>query len=562
MNYPISRFYLHKTYWLLIIILISHILVSVNANVNYTNSDPKATILLSDSIITKQSFKLDHYGSQILQEYGWLVQEVNGHMYHFFPIGSSIFSTPFVLVAKILGIDVLKNQEVLQRVISTIVGLLTIIVFFRISLLTHPPLESAMVVAVIWFGSSLITTSVTALWSHNFGVLFSSIVILKCISTIQKGLSWPTFSIGALIFGAYLCRPTFAVFALFVILYIFSYNRIAAVKTFVVLTTFVIGFSVWSLITTGEYIPSYYVPSRLSSNQWYVAIVGNLISPSRGVLFFSPFLLLILMKWRQCDSVIFRNRSWMLLGILWPIAHTWMISSFSHWWAGHSYGARFMTDATPGILLLLLRWWPRFTELFNRKLTISAILITSCVSIAINSGQGVFNKFTSRWNSDPNIDFYQFYLFDFRFPQFLYSEKNHRLRTQNHQLRPRISIHNSSTREVSWYGWSHSEETHRWSSSEVASIEFTPNNPAIKLGYLLLDANYFGNQHIIVQLNGKTIGDYHAKGFTHPRMLKFDPGELKIGVKNSLSFRLPDSKFASAKDKRKIALALRTLEIF
>jgi hypothetical protein len=48
----------------------------------HTGSDPRATLLVSESIIKKGTIKLDHYGPESLNRYGYAVHIKNNNYYY------------------------------------------------------------------------------------------------------------------------------------------------------------------------------------------------------------------------------------------------------------------------------------------------------------------------------------------------------------------------------------------------------------------------------------------------------------------------------------------------
>ena len=82
-------------------------------------------------------------------------------------------------------------------------------------------------------------------------------------------------------------------------------------------------------------------------------VFGSLISPSRGILVFSPIFLICLFS----VALKIKNRTldrFDVLCITVTLAYVGMIAISPLWWAGHSYGPRFMTDVVPLLTYLML----------------------------------------------------------------------------------------------------------------------------------------------------------------------------------------------------------------
>jgi hypothetical protein len=79
---------------------------------------------------------------------------------------------------------------------------------------------------------------------------------------------------------------------------------------------------------------------------------GTLFSPSRGLFVFTPWVAVALL----CIPAIARNlKPWPLVcWLLWAIVpYSVLLSMYSVWWAGHTFGPRYWTDVIPLFAVLL-----------------------------------------------------------------------------------------------------------------------------------------------------------------------------------------------------------------
>jgi hypothetical protein len=98
-------------------------------------------------------------------------------------------------------------------------------------------------------------------------------------------------------------------------------------------------------------LPTYYELSKLSFDTFWLALAGNLISPSRGLLVFVPVLFFVAYLLIRYRSEISHSRlTVMSLGIV--AVHLIMVSGFAPWYAGHCYGPRYSTGIVPFLSLL------------------------------------------------------------------------------------------------------------------------------------------------------------------------------------------------------------------
>jgi hypothetical protein len=175
------------------------------------------------------------------------------------------------------------------------------------------------------------------------------------------------------------------------------------------------------------------VSSSFSHEPWMGAL-GLLISPSRGILIFSPVVLLVLAGVRRSLA---EPRDLRLGWLLAASAVLFLIyGSYSVWWAGFTFGPRYMMDLlvplTPaaafGVEAALARPWTRW---------LSAALLAWSVLIAAT---GAFMYSGEVWNTTPaNVDTHHERLWDWRDNQIARTWKRGRS-PQNFDLFDRASI--------------------------------------------------------------------------------------------------------------------------
>lgn len=423
-----------KRFSLIFILFIAFFSV-VFAKNRHTDSDPRASLLVTESIVKRGTIKLDYYGPKTLERYGYVVQKKNGHYYYFFPIGTSLASIPFVAAANGIGFDMISSEPVVQIFITSLISVLTLLFLFKLARLFLSEKNSLLISSVFWFGTSLSSTAATALWSHNFATLFALLAVYFSVNSAKFNESYPWCLIASFLFAAYLSRPTMAILSPLILLFLFTYSRVVAIKAGFFLAFLLGTFIVFSTHEFGQMLPDYYLPKRLEGGHFYEALYGNLLSPARGILIYSPFVVFAWLCFKYSGKSWGLKKSWLFIGLSWPLLHLLLISRFPHWWGGWIYGARFMTDVIPGLFLLTLYTWPtNFKPLMAKVL--SGILFASCVfAIIVNTGQGLFNKYTAGWNADPDIDRYPEYLFDWSYPQFMANKYGHELRLIRHGLK-------------------------------------------------------------------------------------------------------------------------------
>ena len=172
----------------------------------------------------------------------------------------------------------------------------------------------------------------------------------------------------------------------------------------------------------GSLLAPYYLPQRIGSNTHFVeALLGNLISPARGLFVYSPFFILI--GFVLVPRAIKRQMSdleWLLLAII--LLHWVMISSFPHWWGGHSYGPRFFADMLPFLMFLLIPLFRDWGTVYS-PLLFGALLVLAAFAFFVNARGARVYAAGIEWNwaqgSVANVDDDPSRLWDWADPPFL-----------------------------------------------------------------------------------------------------------------------------------------------
>lgn len=127
---------------------------------------------------------------------------------------------------------------------------------------------------------------------------------------------------------------------------------------------------------------------------------GLLVSPNRGLLVFSPVVLAAFaglvpaMKRRAYDRPIYSALRWCGMAALAQYA---LYASYSVWWAGHTFGPRYMLDVLP-LLVPLAAGGLGAVPLPRASIAIGAVALAWSVLVA---GTGAFVFPNERWNIDP-----------------------------------------------------------------------------------------------------------------------------------------------------------------
>lgn len=121
---------------------------------------------------------------------------------------------------------------------------------------------------------------------------------------------------------------------------------------------------------------------------------GLLVSPNRGVLIYSPVVLIALLGIPRAIREGWRTPPrWVVLAALMQFL---LYGSYSVWWGGHTFGPRYMLDLLP----LLVPAAAFGIEMLRTRARVTLAAAVLVWSIAI-SALGAFHYPEGRWNNDP-----------------------------------------------------------------------------------------------------------------------------------------------------------------
>jgi hypothetical protein len=232
---------------------------------------------------------------------------------------------------------------------------------------------------------------------------------------------WPIMLAAVLSF-AFMMKPVYAIPSAMLGLLVLGAPRLPLrLKASFVAVCAVLAalFVATSILIYGDMLPPYFAPSRVSSFE-LSRLVGVLFSPSRGVHWFTPSLIVAC-----CTPLLVpRDRTLFVASIVAVAAvviAVLAVSDFDKWWGGWSFGPRLLQFALPATALLALVF-VRAASLRSGREQIAILAL--CIAIAEWEGvvhvSGVMSGRGWEWNMIPvNVDLAPQRLWDWSDPQFL-----------------------------------------------------------------------------------------------------------------------------------------------
>jgi hypothetical protein len=405
------------------------------------------------SIMQEGDADLDEYQPTFKELNGHGIVQVDGHYRNYFPIGPTLVAlvpiwtfnqlvnlvatpvAPFPKLAKGVGnwqrnfsrvgkID-LSFFMVTEMVLGSLLAALAA-VFIQLMALELLPMRWALVVTGVFaFCTPVWSTASRDLGQHGPSVLMLSVALWLLVRA--RRIPWSAALAGPFVALSYVMRPTNSLSViLLTVLVAIRYRR--ALPGYCATALLVaIPFCAYNLSVYDSVFPPYYRAERIvpaSADLFFEALAGNLISPARGLFVFSPVFLLsgygFVLEWKAA-----RERAMAVLLLSAMVLHWLVVSSFPHWWGGHSYGPRFMTDLVPYLCYFLVPVVGRIRGVMASAVVRREILpIAFCFGAAWSAFthlRGATSQAVAEWNARPqelDVDRYPERLWDFRDPPF------------------------------------------------------------------------------------------------------------------------------------------------
>ncbi|MDP3980332.1 MAG: hypothetical protein Q8Q33_02840 [Chlamydiota bacterium] len=400
-----------------------------------TSTDSVWSIYTAESITQEYNTNLDEYEDTIELHMHYAIERVNQHYYNTFPLGTSLICVPFVMaIDGALAIPIIQEHYqdktgihkiiratdiygLVERMIASIIVAMSAILIYLIALSSLEQRSALFLSLLFAFCTPAWSTASRALWQHGPSMLMLTLTLYIIVKAQKR--PWTIVLAGIPLSFSYIIRPTNAISIIILSIYIIIKYR----SFFLYYAGFglmiMIPFFLYNLNIYANLLSPYYMPGRIGLNpDFYEALAANLFSPARGLLIYSPVLLLTVfgfkLKSKQNDLL------YKLIAVI-IIAHWISISSFPHWWAGHSYGPRFFTDMIPYFMFLLI---PSFKWLSHARGPMKFICMVLCImSISISGfihARGALSFEANEWNDKPqNVDAFPDRIWEWKDPQFM-----------------------------------------------------------------------------------------------------------------------------------------------
>jgi hypothetical protein len=551
------------------------------------SSDSKWCIPVALSILSEGNTDLDEHRGLFPGAPRTRLERVGEHVYNRYPLGPSLFALPAVAAVRFFGGGdeaVLEKRVAIEHfTAAAVVALCAPLLYALLRTASLSPGRSVLGVLVFALCTPAWSTASRAMWQHGPSMLLLSAALLLLVRSRARPPLIQFVSIPLAL--AYVMRPTNALPVVAVTVLVAVAHRRFLPRYLAWSLPVAVPFFAYNLWIYGAPLSPYFLPRTggLGGDLLREGLPGNLISPSRGLFFFSPVLVFsvygAILKWTDRS---FNSLDLTLLVVV--IAHLMLMSAWPIWWAGHAVGPRLLTELMPHFVYFLAPALPRLRLRAprRRRALAASFALLAALSFFLH-WRGAHEREVWLWNSQPfDIDVYQqaslpfpisqspHRLWSWRDPQALrglglvdledYYESYYRSALQPHAL-GELFRHDESASAIFATGWSSPESAFRWTDARRAHILFVPAEARPAPSTLLINASSLGSQEIGISLNGVEIGEVRFGRIPQTVSVGFDGDLLEAGEVNRLSFRIEGARQPGNGDPRLLGLALRSFRM-
>ena len=246
-----------------------------------------------------------------------------------------------------------RQERLSHYTASVFAALATLFLFFALreaNLAAWPAFAFAM---VGFFGTCLWSVASKGLFQHGPAACFLALAIWMLLRDTGRSAAVAGLALGL----AVVIRPTNLAIALpLAVFVVFGRRRqlpaFAALAAVPALLNAAYAWKYWGT----PFSPGESGHLSLFGGNPLHGLAGLLVSPSRGLFVFSPFLLFAipaaLAALRRSAPALDRA---LAVGVLAVVA---LYAFWEVWWGGHSFGYRLLTDLAPILVFLIARAWP------------------------------------------------------------------------------------------------------------------------------------------------------------------------------------------------------------
>lgn len=323
--------------------------------------------LLPISMLTEKNLDLNEFEKGIYPGKRYCLRTVKKRKLSSYPLGAAftalpVYTVAYLAVPHIFGSELHKAYEseygdeeqtvasTMEDLSSAVIAALSALLIWLICRARLPVPSSALITFAYACGTPVMSTASQALWSHGASCL--SLALMFYLLLRKESGRLLLALAGAAAGWAVFCRPTNALPILVLGLWVLMNCRwrtiwIGIGGLVVFAATSWLNYAVY-----GHILGGYAGHGTLAARFNWEALAGVLVSPSRGLFIFSPFLLASFVL--GIASLLRRPSGYSGGALIAACAYILTYAFWPDWGGGFSFGPRLMCDAVPFLMIPLI----------------------------------------------------------------------------------------------------------------------------------------------------------------------------------------------------------------
>ena len=380
LNQPVLR---ASTRILLPIVLFGLALPIFLGDLRYVGSaDTRPAELLPIAVLRDHALTFDGLGRDVA-DLSYDFVRVHDHVVSAYPIVPGLLNLPVYAVAARQGADIDAARGRLSAITAAIVcGVSVALMFWLLHNLTGSiPIATGGAI-VYAFGTCVWSVASKAIWQHGPSLLFLVGGLALLTSRWAEKLAFPA---GVLLGLAVWNRPTNLILVLGIAAWFAWWSGWHQRRSILALCLGAAIPVALMLVYSAVYLGRIDTLGQLQTYDGFrgnplIGLPGLLLSPSRGLLVFSPVFLLSLvgvivaLRHPRQHSLALALAAAALLELL-------VFSRWYSWWGGHSFGYRLVIEVVPSMIVLAVIAWQEWARLRAYRIVAVAILVLLSLSV-------------------------------------------------------------------------------------------------------------------------------------------------------------------------------------
>lgn len=344
-----------------------------------SSGDPTPTLFTAINVVKQGTIFLDDLHDYIsYHSLPYYVSSQQGHIVSNYPVFPGIMAAPIFAPFIWMGMIEKGGGDLVWNYLSKLSGAFYTslsVLFLYLTVKRLLDRESAFLAALSYgLGTALWPIASQSLWQHGPSVFWWTVCFYALVraeqSESRSGFRGFLLLAGAAAGAAVLCRTVNGVGMAVLCAAVAIRHRRDAVRFIIpalILSLLIILYNValFDSWKGGDKVlhSLHWELDRVRGGSWStplgVGLAGQLISPSRGIFIFSPFLLFSVVGacaiWRRSEPG-WRTIAWTIPA---PVIMLLLFSKYAVWWGGNShYGPRYQIETFPFLMLYLAAFLP------------------------------------------------------------------------------------------------------------------------------------------------------------------------------------------------------------